>query len=155
GHDDLRRREFGPRAGKAERDASGEARGHTVGEAGDGRLLVNDDRYAADRGGQHDGQRDEAAGGEDHARAEPTEPDRRLSQPHGNAECQIVDVAPRPVAPKLPRVDRVVRDPAFGHEPRLDPVTAADPRAGNAPRAEHRSDGEAWARMPARSAACN
>ena len=72
--------------GEGHGDAGGEARGDPVGEAGDGRLLVDHDRYA-ERAGREGGRHaDEAAGGEEHGGSQaPQKPARTGRSPRARA----------------------------------------------------------------------
>src|SRR5262249_25898110 len=75
-------------------------------------------------------------------------------EPRGDAEPEVGDVLPVPVAPELARGDRVVGDAGLRHAPGLDAVAAPDPFDGDAgPAHEGGGDGEARAGVPARAAA--
>src|SRR5204862_7187483 len=67
GYGDGRRGKAVGAAGNGDRNAAGEAGSDPVREDRNGRLLVQDDGQAQERGTEHDGQRDEAAGTEDDA----------------------------------------------------------------------------------------
>jgi hypothetical protein len=138
---------------EGQRHASGKARGHAVGEAGHGRLLVHDHGDAEHARGQRGRKGDEAPGGEEQAGLESPQEAPGLGKAGGNPQAQVGHVLPVPVAAELAGGDGVKGQARFGGAARLQAAAAADPVHLHSALHQGRGHREARARMPPRAAA--
>ena len=146
-HDDLAGGKVVAAVGERDGDATREAGADPVRQPRRRGLLVDDDRETQGRGRQDNRERDEAARGEHDARPEPSEEPPGARDAGGNADGEVDDVLPCPVAAELSGRDREVGDVALGRAPGLDAGPRADPGAPDRALAQEGGDGEAGARV--------